>query len=62
MTSGAKDPTAVHISSSRLEVKVHKAYHEEYQMSRTNDDGSSDAQLADKSHELSSDDNVDGRV
>jgi hypothetical protein len=43
---------------------VHRAYHEEYAMSQTNDYGSypsSDAQSTDKPDGLGSDDNVEGR-
>jgi hypothetical protein len=43
---------------------VHRAYHEEYPVSQTNDYGShasSDAQLTDKPDELGSDDNIEGR-
>jgi hypothetical protein len=60
--SNNKDTSIVHIPSNRLEVTVHKAY-DEYPMSQTNHYGSypsSDTQLPNKSHELGSDENVEG--
>jgi hypothetical protein len=59
MVSDTKDSAVVGIPSNRLEVTVHKTYDGDYPMSETNHYGSSDTQLADKSHELSSDDNVE---
>ncbi len=61
--SNNKDTSIVHIPSNRLEVTVHKAY-DEYPMSQANHYGSyrsSDTQLPDNSHELGSDENVEGR-
>ncbi|KAF8497438.1 hypothetical protein F5888DRAFT_1889571 [Russula emetica] len=65
LVSHTKGSSVVHIPSNRLEVTVHTSYHEEYPpMSQTNHHGSfpsSDAQFADKPHELGSDDDVEGR-
>jgi len=63
LVSHTKDASVVHIPSNRLEVTVHRSYHEEYPMSPTNHHGSyprSDAQFTDKLQELGLDDDVEG--
>jgi hypothetical protein len=63
LVSHTKKPSVAHIPSKRLEVTVHRAYHEEYPMSQMNHYGaylSSDAKLTNTSHDLGSDDNVEG--
>ena len=42
LVSHSKVSSVVHIPSNRLEVTVHRAYHEEYSMSQTNHNGSDD--------------------
>ncbi|KAF8497426.1 hypothetical protein F5888DRAFT_1803454 [Russula emetica] len=62
LASHTKDSSVVHIPSNRLEVTVHRSYHED-PMSPTNHHGSyprSDAQFTDKPQELGSDDDVEG--
>ena len=64
LVSHTRDSSVVHIPSNRLEVTVHRTHHEEYPMSQMNHYGpylNSDAHLTDTSHELGSDDNVQGR-